>query len=198
MTMSLRHFLILCLMSFAAIGRASATTVLPLTLDDIVGNAAIAFQGTCTENRSEQDSQTNLVVTYTTFAVHDVLKGKPGETYTIKQVGGEIPGREIAFKVHGVPTFTPGEEYLVFLPPPSSAGFSSPVGLSQGRFTVAGQAANREIANGRDFREMTANISDADLTDDMAQNVKHSASPVRHMGIEQFKQLVRDRAGKQR
>jgi hypothetical protein len=198
MTMTPKRFLILCFLALAALGRAWATTVLPLTLDDIVGTANVAFEATCIENRIEHDPQTNLIVTYTTFAVHDVIKGEVGATYTIKQVGGEMPGRDVAFKMHGIPTFTQGQDYIVFLPPASSAGFSSPVGLSQGRFTLEHGTAGARVANGRDFREMTANIPDEDLPPGLAQNVKHAGDPVRDMGVGDFKQLARGRAGKQR
>jgi len=194
----LQRLLFLFLVSFATIGGAWATTVLPLTLDDIVSGATVAFEGTCTENHTEHDGQTNLDVTFTTFAVHDVIKGDPGATYTIKQIGGEVPGRELAFNVRGIPRFTPGEEYVVFLPPASSAGFASPVGLSQGRFTIEREVAAKKVANGRDFREMTADIPDTELSDDVAQHVKGASAPIHNMDIEEFKQLARNRARKQR
>ena len=188
------RILLICALAVAAISNAWATTVLPLTLDDIVGNAAVAFEGTCTDNKTERDAQTNLVVTYTTFAVHDVIKGDVGATYTIKQVGGELPNTDVAIKFHGVPKFTQGQDYIVFLPPASSAGFSSPVGLSQGRFTLR----DGNASNGRDFREMTQNIPDAELAPGMADKVKHATDPVSHLGVAELKQLARDRAGHQR
>ncbi|HET9650745.1 MAG TPA: hypothetical protein VFP36_01075 [Usitatibacter sp.] len=169
--------------------------MLPLSLDDIVGTAAVAFEGTCLENRSERDPATNLVVTYTTFAVHDVIKGTVGSTHTIKQVGGELPQQDTKFKVHGVPSFTVGEDYVIFLAGISSAGFSSPIGLAQGKFNVHQGAAGAEVANGRDFREMTANIPDTDLPPGLVQKVKRAPDEVRHLGLDEFKQLARRRAG---
>lgn len=190
--MSKRLFLLWLALCVAGVARA--TTVLPLSLDDIVGTSAVAFEGTCLENRTERDTATNLAVTYTTFAVHDVIKGDPGTTYTIKQVGGELP-QGLAFKVRGVPTFAPGEDYVVFLAGISDKGFSSPIGLSQGRFTVHQGASGREVSNGRDFRELTDTIPDAELPPGLAQRVRHAADPVRHLGLQEFKQLARDRAG---
>jgi hypothetical protein len=193
------RFFIACAVALGLAGRAGATTVLPLSLDDIVGTAAVAFEGTCIENRVDRDAATQLPVTYTTFAVHDVIKGAPGSTYTIKQVGGELPGKDVAFRIHGVPSFTVGEDYVVFLPQVSSAGFSSPVGLAQGRFSVRRDASGKTLAaNGRDFREMTANIPEQDLPAAVAQGVAHAGAPVHDMEVDTFKQLARQRAGKAR
>ncbi len=186
------RILLICALALAAISNAWATTVLPLTLDDIVGNAAVAFEGTCTGNKTERDAKTNLVVTYTTFAVHDVIKGDVGATYTIKQVGGELPNTEVAVRFHGVPKFTQGQDYIVFLPSVSSAGFSSPVGLSQGRFTLKDGTAS----NGRDFRDMTDNIPETELSPGLAEKIKHAKGPVAHLGVAELKELARNRAGR--
>jgi hypothetical protein len=193
--MMTKRLFLLWLALFLA-GAARATTVLPLSLDDIVATSAVAFEGTCLENRTERDAATNLIVTYTTFAVHDVIKGSPGSTYTIKQVGGELPQSGLAFKVHGVPTFAPGEDYVVFLAGISDKGFSSPIGLAQGRFTVHQGASGLEVSNGRDFRELTDTIPEADLPPGLAQRVRHAPNPVRHLGLQEFKQLARGRGHK--
>jgi hypothetical protein len=197
--MPLKQLLLAFLFAAAfAVGRAEATTVLPLSLDDIVATSAVAFEGTCIENRTAHDAATNLVVTYTSFAVHDVIKGTPGSTYTIKQVGGELPDEAVAFKVRGVPSFAVGADYVVFLPPPSSAGFSSPVGLTQGRFSVHQAPDGVKAANGRDFREMTANIPGEELPAGLAAGLKHGAQPVRDLDVDEFKRLARQRAHKPR
>lgn len=132
---------------------AQASSVLPLYLDEIVADAAVAFQGICTDNRTELDPATGLVVTYTTFAVSDVLKGAVGDTHSIKQMGGNLD-KDSGFRMTGVPSFTVGKPYVVFLYGVSRAGFSSPVGLSQGKFMVRRGAAGEELTNGRDFNEM--------------------------------------------
>src|SRR6185437_5020963 len=114
-TMNKRIFLALALLlAFAAAFPAAATSVLPVGVDQLVSDASVAFDGTCTGNRTERDPQTQLIVTRTTFAVHDVLKGDVGATYEIKQVGGELP-EGLRYKVEGVPRFQVGQEYVVFL-----------------------------------------------------------------------------------
>lgn len=173
---------------------AKATSVLPLYLDEIVGRSAVAFQGTCVENRTERDAQTGLVATYTTFDVEDTLKGNVGRTYTIKQIGGQVPGEAIHFRVQGVPRFDVGQSYVVFLPQPSSAGFSSPVGLSQGSFSVLPGAAGPEVTNGRDFKDMAARLDPSALPAS-AKSKLDGAGAVRRLGLDDFKQMVRRQVG---
>jgi len=80
---------LLALAASLAVLTAHATSVLPLYLDEIVDSAAVAFEGTVISNRTTRDEATGLVVTYTTFKVHEALKGTPGETYTITDYDAE-------------------------------------------------------------------------------------------------------------
>lgn len=164
---------------------ANAATVRPLVLDEIIDTSATAFHGICLENRTERDTATNMIVTYTTFEVRDSIKGAAKSTHVIKQIGGILPGGQEGFSVQGVPRFKVGQEYVVFLAGVSSAGFSSPIGLSQGRFTVIENAGRKTVSNGRDFREMA-----------LRPSLTPSVSPdgiASELGLEEFKQMARDR-----
>ncbi len=165
---------------------ATAATVRPLLLDEIIDSAATAFQGRCIANRTEIDAATNLVVTYTTFEISDVLKGKVATTHVIKQIGGTLPDGMSGMLVHGVPRFVVGEEYVVFLAGVSSLGFSSPIGLGQGNFSVQQSATGKTIATGADFRELTAKMPLA--------AVANAGKPVRQLGLEAFKEMARSHA----
>lgn len=191
----LKQFFAACLLGLALAGPAGAVTVRPLPLDEIIDTATVAFQGTCIGNRTERDEATNLVVTYTTFAVKDVLKGAVQSTHVVKQIGGKMPAGESSFRVAGVPTFVVGEDYVVFLAGISAAGFSSPIGLAQGRFTVQQDASGQRVSNGRDFREMTAGMPSVVLPEAAARVPGKAPAPVRHLGLDKFKQLVRERVG---
>jgi len=177
---------------------AQAASVLPLYLDEIVADAAVAFQGICTDNRSELDSQTGFVVTYTTFSVTDVLKGAVGSTHTIKQVGGRV-GNQV-FRIEGTPTFAVGADYVVFIYGVSSAGFSSPVGLSQGQFTIRPGAHGAELSNGRDFKEMlrpdpAQGLPPDGQNQDARRKFLQVPGELRHIGLDDFKQIVRQLPG---
>jgi hypothetical protein len=172
---------------------AMAASVLPLDLDAIIDGAATAFHGTCIETHSERDAQTGLIVTLTTFAVRDQLKGHAPQTHTIKQLGGRVG--DLVSWVDGIPSFTPGEEYVVFLYGVSTAGFSSPVGLSQGRFAVHGRPSGSVVGNGRDFREMMPAAA-ADTPASVRSQADAAPGRLIHMDLDEFKQLVRRRAAR--
>jgi hypothetical protein len=177
---------------------ARSTSVLPVDLDHLVKGAAVAFQGTVTDVHTERDPQSNgRIVTLVTFQVEDALKGPVGSTYTLKQIGGRLPTGE-SLRIDGIPSYTVGESYVVFLNGPSSLGLSSPVGLSQGRFRIATTATGLEVSNGRDFRDMTANIPQQSLPPGArARFAQAPGSKVRSLGLDDFKQLVRQRLGGQ-
>jgi hypothetical protein len=186
------------LLAAASSWQARAATVLPVSLDHLVDNAAVVFEGTCVGNRTERDPGTGLVVTYTTFSVRDAIKGEVASVHEIKQLGGRIPQAGMALRVDGVPSFTVGESYVVFLAGVSAAGFSSPIGLSQGRFAVAHEAAGPTVSNGRDFRQMTAGMPDALLPFAGRTAAGEASGPVNRLGLDEFKQLVRSRSGRAR
>jgi hypothetical protein len=171
-----------------------AASVLPVELDHIIDRSTIAFEGRCLENRSERDGATGFVVTFTTFAVVDALKGQLGSTHTIKQIGGSLPDESLQYKVEGVPSFTVGEEYVVFLAGVSHLGFSSPIALGQGRFGIRAGESGREVGNGRDFRELAANIPHSQLPSRALARMQ-GVGPVRQISLDDFKQIVRTRIG---
>src|SRR5258706_1238105 len=148
---------ILCC-ALAYLSPAHAASVVPLYLDEMIDTSAVAFEATCTGNRAERDAETNLVVTYTTFEVREVLKGFAPTTHVIKQIGGSLPGESLQYRVDGIPTFIPGEDYVVFLAGVSSAGFSIPIGLPQSKFTVKDAKGRRDARKGPAFNGMAAPI----------------------------------------
>lgn len=189
----LNRLLLTALLGWLWLLPAHATSVRPLYLEQLVEDAALAFQGSCIGNRSERDGQTGLIVTYTTFAVQEVLKGAAPPVHTIKQIGGRLAGE--ASTVEGVPQFTPGELYVVLLAGVSAAGFSSPVGLAQGSFAVLAGPSGLQVSNGRDFRHSTSSRS-AQLLPPAAQaGLAQAAAPVERIGLDDFKQFVRRQAG---
>lgn len=190
-----RFIRVLCFALVAWTSTVHATSVIPLYLDEVIDRSTTAFEGTCTENHTERDSVTGFVVTYTTFAVHDVLKGSVGPTHTIKQIGGTLPNATAAYRVPGIPKFTVGEDYVVFLAGVSSAGFSSPLGLGQGTFEIRNTPAGARVTNGRDFRDLTVRMT-ASLPTQAKAKIAQSQAPVRDMDLGDFKQLVRDHLAK--
>jgi len=79
---------------------------------------------------------------------------------------------------------------VLFMHGVSSAGFTSPVGLSQGRFEVMDGDAGAEVESGRDFDDIGAGL---DLP-----AAKAAAKSRKRMGLADFKSMVRKHAGAQR
>ncbi|VAW80157.1 hypothetical protein MNBD_GAMMA12-2625 [hydrothermal vent metagenome] len=135
-----------------------ASSVLPLNLEQLSAKAMTIFNGRCISNQVEFDTQSNLVVTYTTFEVLDSIKGTKGLTHTIKQVGGNLPNSNIKTRWPSIPKFIIGNEYVMFLPAASSLGFSTPVGLEQGKFNVLTDALGKQVSNGKNFDALIKDI----------------------------------------
>jgi hypothetical protein len=188
-----RQFLFTCLLSLIISMPAHAMSVLPLYLDEIINDAAIAFQGKSLENHSERDLQTGSIVTYSTFEVQEILKGEVGATHTIKQIGGKLEGE--THRTTGVPTFTVGESYVLFLYGVSAAGFSSPVGLEQGKFNIIPVSTGFHVTNGRDFKEMTLGIPDHLVPPSALTKMRQAPGLIKRLDLDEFKQLVRQQRG---
>jgi hypothetical protein len=184
-----RKFMLALLLGAAFAAPAQAGSVRELYLEEIIDGASVAFQGTVTENRVARD-EGGRIVTYTTFLVQDVLKGHVDATHTIKQIGGEIPGEGVGYKMSVRTNFAVGQTYVVFLYGKSQLGFSSPVGSNQGSFSVAQDADGATVSNGRDFAAMTSR-----LVTDQAKALPKAHADGKKVALDEFKQLVRGRSG---
>jgi hypothetical protein len=90
------------------------------------------FVGKCLAVGTRRDER-GVPATYATFEVTEAIKGPLGKQVTIKQIGarsGTLPG------IPGLPTYEVGEVVLLFLHRDSQYGFTSPVGLHQGKWKV--------------------------------------------------------------
>ena len=127
----------LLLMSCAAlaIANAQATTVIPPTFDQLVGDAELIFQGTVTDVRSQWigEGAERAVVSFITFQIEDALKGNPGGSYTIRMLGGTIDGK--TWEVTDAPRFKVGDRDILFVEHNNSQ-FVPLVGIMHGRFHV--------------------------------------------------------------
>ncbi len=132
---------------------AAATSLLPLSLEQLSTRADLIFYGRVISNEVKNDTQSGQIATFTEFEIIDLIKGKAGNTHTIKQIGGFDKNSNTRLMIRGVPKFISGEEYVVFLPKKSSLGFCSPLGLHQGSFPVATENNEKIIGNGRRLAE---------------------------------------------
>lgn len=126
-------------------GVASATTVIPPTFDQLVGQAELIFDGTVTNVQSAWTGagKDRHIQTQVTFKVADKLKGNPGATYTISMLGGTV-GDE-TMEVTDAPKFKVGDRDILFVEH-NGTQFIPLVGIMHGRFRVQrDQVTGREI-----------------------------------------------------
>ena len=114
---------------------AMATTVIPMSVEELTRVASQIVEARALSARSEWNPEQSLIYTYTKFQVTRGLKGMAAQTIVVKQLGGSAGG--YTQKVAGVHHAQPGEEALLFLRP-SEAGDGTyvVVGLVQGNFRV--------------------------------------------------------------
>ena len=127
---------------------AMATTVIPMSLEELARSASRIVEAQAVSSRSDWNPQHTLIYTYTTFRVTRALKGDTAQIMIVKQLGGSAEG--YTQKVSGVHHAQAGEQALLFLRPSAAGdGTYAIVGLLQGHFRMF-RAGNGEtmVSNG--------------------------------------------------
>ena len=138
------NYLILCAAIGLLLSIARATTVIPPTFDELVNQAEVIFQGNVINLKSEWvgEGAQRHIMSYVTFKVEDTLKGDPGQSYTIRMLGGTVNGETMG--VSDAPKFAVGDEDILFVQNNGSQ-FIPLVGIMHGRFHVRTNEANQQI-----------------------------------------------------
>lgn len=117
----------------AWVSPASATTLAPLTNDQIVDASEVIVRGTVTS--VETVDVRGLVRTYAELDVEKVYKGSLNvEHITLESLGGTLDGE--IFDVHAAARYSVGEEVVAFVNPHPSRGTWGTVGMFLGKYTV--------------------------------------------------------------
>jgi hypothetical protein len=148
------------LLTLLILSPASATSLLPISLQQLSTRASLIFYAEVISNETRKDVQSGRIATFTEFKIIDLIKGNAESSHTIKQIGGYDPVSKTRLYIQGVPTFQTGKSYVVFLPSASALGFCSPLGLYQGSFTVTTVDGEQIVSNGRNLTEpVSTNIN---------------------------------------
>lgn len=150
-------------LSMSVLTPVTATSVLPISLQQLSTKATLIFYAEVTNNQVKQDEQSGYVATFTEFKIIQSIKGNVGISHTIKQIGGYDEASERRLHIPGVPDFQKGNQYVVFLPEKSALGFSSPLGLHQGQFHVLTHNDEPIVSNGRRLEAAPDNIANIQL-----------------------------------
>jgi hypothetical protein len=114
---------------------ATATTVVPMSIERLTAASSHVVEGVALQTWSQWNPQHTLIHTYTKFQVQRVLKGQAPAVLMVKQLGGTV-GTTVQ-KIAGVRHLRPGEQTVLFLRPGDELdGTLVITGLMQGNFAV--------------------------------------------------------------
>jgi hypothetical protein len=148
-TLATLQVLLLTLWSLAA-SIARATSVTEFTFTDLVTQADVIAVGTVTDIRDHWDAEKKAPLTLVTFSNLTVVKGSPGNSFTLEFLGGKMPDG-LVMTIPGVPQFAVGERALVFCAG-NRRDFCPLVGIWQGVLRVMADPQRKTETVSDNFR----------------------------------------------
>jgi len=133
MQRSLRVTTLVAALGAGLLGSAEATSVLRFTTAEMATRAEVVAHAVVASTRAERH-QDGAIVTRVQLSVLEPLKGETGDLFEFVVYGGILGDRGSA--ISGAPTFTRGEELVVFLSVENSKGLRTAIGLAQGKYSV--------------------------------------------------------------
>jgi hypothetical protein len=135
------------LLLLLAAGLASATSIIPMTVEQLTHTSEAVVEAQAVQQWSAWTPDHNMILTYTRFRVTSVLKGAAPAEITVKQLGGKVGDNMV--KAAGVRYFRPQEEAVLFLHPAmANDGTYVITGLMQGNFHVNRAGIQPTVSNG--------------------------------------------------
>jgi hypothetical protein len=159
---------------------AAGSLVQALDLAELTARSERIVVAQVVSAKSEWNSSGHTIHTRIEIKVEEAWKGAvvPGEQIVIVQPGGSVG--DIEMRVHGMPSFAPGEKTVLFL-----AGRAAPrvVGMSQGKRHLRwDDTAKRWQAECAEYSAVVRRDSQGRL---------QPALPEPAMGLDEFRQRVR-------
>lgn len=142
----LSYFILTVSLLFAYVGTASATNIVPSTLEYMTGNSDVVVIGQVVSQTSYWEAQ--QIFTDVRIAVDNYVKippdASPEPEITLKLLGGQVGDTHL--KIDQAPTFTDGEKVMLFLKHVGDRYV--PFGLSYGVYTITENAQQQEVIDG--------------------------------------------------
>lgn len=114
----------------------AASTFLALDQEELLASSNAVVQGTVLDTRSSWNEDRTIIFTEARIEVQDLLAGSAPAVVTVRTPGGEVGNYRV--EAAGFPTFSAGEQVLVFL---SNDGDAFRVaGHLQGQFRIRSTA----------------------------------------------------------
>ncbi len=136
-----------CLVFLATTTIVSATSLRVVNLSEMVDSSNRVFRGRCIAVH-EGTLSNGLPIFQYRFVVSEGMKGTvDGEEVTFRQLRAVGAGSKKGIGVLGLPTYRKGQEAVLFLAADSGIGLTSPIGFSQGVFSVRVDDRGRAIVS---------------------------------------------------
>ncbi|MBL8696326.1 MAG: hypothetical protein JNJ88_19680 [Planctomycetes bacterium] len=166
-------------LALALATQVAAATVERIELHGLASRAEQVIEARVQSVNAAADRSGRLA-TRVELTVLTRLKGKASSSVSFLLPGGARQGEHLV--VPGVPKLVPGEEVVIFLSKPSSAGISLPIGLGQGLYRASVDAKSGE-------KRYTPDLAGLELLDGATgKPVRVAATPVER---EQFLAEIR-------
>lgn len=121
---------------------AAATTMLRIDLPELAQGSDTVVHGTVRRTESRWSADKRRIVTDVEIEVTETLKGQAGSTVLVVQPGGRVG--DIGQIVHGLASFSEGEEVVVFLERRGTSAFRV-MGMAQGKYQIRRSAEDRSV-----------------------------------------------------
>jgi hypothetical protein len=139
-----RNELKLLVIALLAFSLASATTVIPMTVEQMTHAANYVVEGQALRTWTQWNPEHTIIFTLAEFRVSRALKGAPPSRIVVRQMGGRADG--LVQKVAGVRLMSAGEQAVLFVRPSvANDGSFAVVGLMQGNFRM------KQVAGGETY-----------------------------------------------
>jgi hypothetical protein len=155
--------LIIAALVTAGLAPLPGSTLLQLSLNDMIAKSTAIVHGTVQPSYSEVRG--SIVYTHYQVQVSATYKGAPQPFWDLAVPGGIANGIRQSFA--GAPALAPGQDYLLFLWT-SKSGLTQVIGLSQGLFNVSSNSSGQLIVSRGAAAETMLNsagqvVTDADI-----------------------------------
>lgn len=149
--MATKFSVLIAITNLALFSAASATTVLPISEEELTKRAAIIVTGVVEDIHSDYAADRSMIYTYITIRVSRTLKGDlPDGKLMLRQLGGTV-GDETVW-LAGAPEYMIGEELLVFAGPFIQTDYFGVLGIFYGRYEIeTDPSTGRKTVRGPSF-----------------------------------------------
>ena len=160
-----------------------AVVVRQINLAEMTGSARYIFSGVCINKEITYDEDIQREVYVFTFRVNQMIKGAPRNQFAVKT-------SKTLVEMKQVPVYKIGDEVVLFLYGESRSGFTSPVGLGQGKFSVrylpggerkvVNENNNLNLFKGMDKQEYTDMFIKSSYRNRVTGILKQKSGPVNY------------------